>query len=243
MGGLVVVVVVLGAAAGHDPGLAGLGDGQTLLLVGGEFLGVGGTLLISDGLARLIGNRCGLRTIRTQLHLDHPDGLLGLRIAAVLARMRRTRGSGAHLWWDRPLQDPNLHGVLEIGTWIEHRRGVTGVPQRRRDGIPPEPDQMHTDSGIHRHADPGDHIGVPRHQDHVRTMPPVGRLDHVRHQQRVHSLLSTAVTPLDQLTGAQLHTLDDAESPLIPVRARIGDAVIPVLALDRLIHQTVGDLI
>ena len=237
------MVVTPDVDTGHDPGPTGLGDGHTILLVGGELLGVGGTLLISDGLARLIGNSRGLRTIRTQLHIDHPDGLLGLRIATLLARMRRTRGRRTHLRRDRTLQDPNLHGVLEIGARIEHRRGVTGVPQRRRDRIPPEPDQMHTDAGIHRHADPGDHVGIARHQDHVRTMPPVGRLDHVRHQQRVHGLLSTAVTPLDQLTGPQLHPLDDAESPLIPVRTRIGDAVIPVLTLDRLVHQTMGDLI
>ena len=240
-GGVVVVVVI--AVLASNTGPAGRGDDHALLLVGRQLLGVGGTLLIGDGLARLVGHRGGRGAIRAQLHLNHPDGLVDLRIADLLARMRGTLGRGTHLRRDRPLEHPDLHGVTEIGTGIEHRRGVTGVAQSRRDGIPAEPHQMHTHARIHRHTDTGNHVGIAGHQHHVRTLPPVGGLDHVRDQQRVHGLLGATVTPLDQLTGPQLHALDHPQGPLIPVGTRIGDTVVPVLALDRLVHQTVGDLI
>jgi hypothetical protein len=74
-------------------------------------------------------------------------------------------------------------------------------------------------------------------------MPLVGGLDHVRHEEGVHRLLGPSITPLDQLSRPQLHPFDDPQGPLIAVRPRIGDPVVPVLALNGLVHEPVGDLI
>ena len=102
---------------------------------------------------------------------------------------------------------------------------------------------MNTHALIDRDLHPGNHVRVPGHQDHVRTVTLERCLDHVRDQQSVDGLLRAAIPPLDQLTGPELHSLDNPQRPLVAVRTRIRDAVIPVLTLDRLINQTMGNLI
>ena len=91
------------------------------------------------------------------------------------------------------------------------------MTQRGRDGIPAESDEVHAHARVDGHPDARDHVGVAGDQDHVGTVPLVRGLDHIRDQQGVDGLLRPALTPLDQLTGPQLHALDDAQCPLIAV--------------------------
>lgn len=187
-----------------------LDPGGAFLLVDGQFLGVGGAFLVSYRQPGLVGDGGGGGAVGPQVHLHQVHRLVGVGVMPVFARMGGRRRRCADLGRYRPLEDADLHGVVEVGAGVEDRRRVAGVTQCRRDGVPAEAHQVHPHAGVHGHPDSRDHVGVTGDQHHVRAMPLVRGLDHVRDEKGVDGFLGAAFAPLDQLTGAQLDALDNA---------------------------------
>ena len=93
---------------------------------------------------------------------------------------------------------------------------------------------MNAHTGVHGLFHAGEHVRIAGNKDDVTDVALQGREDHVRDQSGIHGLLGAPIAPLDQLPGAELHTWFAAQGTLVAVRARIGDAVIPVLPMDLL---------
>ena len=82
----------------------------------------------------------------------------------------------------------------------------------------------------------GDHVCVAGDQHKVGELF-ADAVDHeVGDQAGIHALLCAALAPLNELAGAQLHAVAGAQRALVAVRARVGDAVVPELAVDGLVE-------
>ena len=107
------------------------------------------------------------------------------------------------------------------------------MAQRGGHGVPSKSIQMHADSVIHGRLGAGNHVRIAADENKISELTFHGGDDHIRHQSGIHGLLGAALAPFDELAGAKLYTFAGAQRPLVAVRAGIGNAVIPVLALDR----------
>ena len=88
--------------------------------------------------------------------------------------------------------------------------------------------------------DARDHVRVAGDQHKVGEVLAHAVDNKVRDKAGVHAFLGSALAPLDQLTGTQLHAVAGAKGALVAVRAGVGDAVVPELAVDWLV-ELVGD--
>lgn len=91
---------------------------------------------------------------------------------------------------------------------------------------------MYADAVIYGCLCAGNHVGIAADEDKVGELSLHGRDDHVRYEAGIYGFLGAALAPFDELTGAQLDPFAGTQCALVAVRAGIGNAVIPVLALD-----------
>ena len=71
-------------------------------------------------------------------------------------------------------------------------------------GVPAKPIKMYADAVIHGCLCAGDHVGIAADEDKVSELALHGGDDHVRYETGIYGLLGAALTPFDELSGAQL---------------------------------------
>ena len=108
-------------------------------------------------------------------------------------------------------EDIELHGVGEVLAGIEDCRRIAGMAKCTGHGVPAEAVEMHAHTGSRSLGDAGQHVRIARDQHDIGNLVAQAGDNHVCDEPSIDGLLRPSVTPFNELTCAQLHTIDRAQ--------------------------------